>query len=58
MNKTLIFLCISCTLIVFSIICICTGPILTGNFDWKDENCQLYADHHKYIDSQTYIQVS
>ena len=54
MNKTLIFLCISCTLIVFSIICICTGPILTGNFDWKDENCQHYADHHKYIESQTY----
>ena len=54
MNKTLIFLCISCALIIFSIITICTGPILTGNFDWKNNNCQHYADHHKYIDSKTY----
>ena len=55
MNKTLIFLCISCALIIFSIITICTGPILTGNFDWeKNKNCQHYADHHKFIDSKTY----
>ena len=50
MNKTLIFLCISCTIIVFSIIAICTAPIITGavgSSSWKDQNCQYYADYHK-----------
>lgn len=50
MNKTLIFLCISCTIIVFSIIAICTAPIITGAVDsssWKDQNCQHFADQRK-----------
>ena len=58
MNKTLIFLCISCTLIVFSIITICTGPILTGSLsasNWRNQNCQHYADHRKYIDDERII---
>lgn len=54
MNKTLIFFCISCALIAFTIVTICTGPIISGNFDWKNGNCQHYADHHKYIDSKTF----
>ena len=58
MNKTLIFLCISCTLIVFSIITICTGPILTGSLsasNWRNQNCQHYADHRKHIDDEKII---
>jgi hypothetical protein len=57
MNKTLIFFCISCALLLFSIITICTGPIITGNLDasdWKEQNCKVYADHYKFIDSKTY----
>jgi len=52
MNKTLIFFCISCCLLVFSIIVICTGPVITGIVDdsWRTLNCQHYHDQHKYID--------
>ena len=55
MNKTLIFLSISCSLMIFNIIAICTDPILTGTFDWKAQNCQHYADYRKYIDDEKII---
>ena len=54
MNKTLIFFCISFCLLVFSIIVICTGPMITDILDsastWRSQNCQRYSDQHKYID--------
>jgi len=51
MNKTLIFFCISCCLLVFSIIVVCTGPVITGVVDksWRTLNCQHYSDQYKYI---------
>ena len=50
MNKTLIFFCISCCLLVFSIIVICTGPVITGIVDdsWRTLNCRHYSDRRKY----------
>jgi hypothetical protein len=59
MNKTLIFFCISCCLVIFSIIVICTGPIITRaipNSDkWKNQNCQEYSDRHKYYDEKNIV---
>ena len=54
MNKTLIFFCISCCLLIFSIIVICTGPVITGVVEgsWRNQNCQRYSDHHKYVDDK------
>ena len=51
MNKTLIFFCVSCCLLVFSIIVICTGPVITGIVDdsWRSLNCQHYSDEHKHV---------
>ena len=55
MNK-IIFLCISCALLIFSIIVICTGPIISGTLSdsssWNDQNCQIYSDSHKYYDDE------
>ncbi len=50
MNKTLIFLCISCVLIVFCIITLCCGPMINYDLDWDNQNCKIYADTHEYID--------
>ena len=57
MNKTLIFFCISCCLLVFSIIVICTGPIITGIVDdsWRTLNCRHYSDRRKYEEDQKSI---
>jgi len=57
MNKTLIFFCISCCLLIFSIIVVCTGPIITGivGGSWKNQNCQRYSDHRKHIDDEKII---
>jgi len=57
MNKTLIFFCISCCLLIFSIIVVCTGPIITGAVggSWKNQNCQRYSDHRKHIDDEKII---
>ena len=57
MNKTLIFFCISCCLLIFSIIVVCTGPIITGVIDgsWNNQNCQRYSDHRKHIDDEKII---
>ena len=54
MNKTLIFFCISCCLLIFSIIVVCTGPVITGVVEgsWRNQNCQRYSDHHKYVDDK------
>ena len=58
MNK-IIFLCISCALLIFSIIVICTGPIISGTLSdsssWNDQNCQIYSDSHKYYDDDERI---
>ena len=55
MNKTLIFFCISCCLVIFSIIVICTRPLVNGilaeySYGWKNQNCQRYSDRHKDVD--------
>jgi len=57
MNKTLIFFCISCFLLVFSIIVICTGPVITGIVDdsWRTLNCQQYSDRRKYVEDKKSI---
>ena len=57
MNKTLIFFCISCCLLIFSIIVVCTGPIITGviSGSWNNQNCQVYSDHRKYIDDEKIV---
>ena len=54
MNKTLIFFCISCCLLVFSIIVVCTGPIITGVVDgsWRSQNCQQFSDKRKDVDDK------
>jgi len=50
MKKTL-FLILSGCIVIFSIICICCGPIITGvipgSDDWKTLNCQQYSDEVK-----------
>lgn len=54
MNKTLIFLCLSSSILVLSIIVICVSPII-NNFvvtqnnnwsfsSWRSLNCKIYAD--------------
>jgi len=50
MKKTL-FLILSGCIVIFSIICICCGPIITGviptSGTWKTLNCQKYSDDVK-----------
>jgi len=50
MKKTL-FLILSGCIVIFSIICICCGPIITGvipgSDDWKNKNCQKLTDEYK-----------
>jgi len=50
MKKTL-FLILSGCIVIFSIICICCGPIITGVIPrasiWKTQNCQLISDLYK-----------
>ena len=50
MKKTL-FLILSEAIVIFSIICICSGPIINGDVpnadSWKLENCQKLADAYK-----------
>ena len=57
MNKTLIFFCISCCLLIFSIIVICTGPVITNVVDgsWKNRNCRHYSDQRKYVDDKNLV---
>ena len=57
MNKTLIFFCISCCLLIFSIIVICTGPVITGvvSSSWKNQNCRHYSDQRKYVDDKNLV---
>ena len=52
MNKTLIFLCISCGIVVFTIIVINTGPVLNRTIGESNENCKKYADLQKYNDDE------
>jgi hypothetical protein len=50
MNRTL-FLCFSGAILLFSIICICTGPIInkviSESTSWNTENCKLKEDDYK-----------
>ena len=60
MNKTLIFFCISCCLVIFSIIVICTGPIISNILvevaGWKLlNNCKSYSDSRKYFDEKNLV---
>ena len=57
MDKSFIFFCIACALLIFSIITICVAPIINGNLvgsGWGTQNCKIYSDYHKYIDDQSY----
>ena len=56
MNKTLIFLCISCCIVIFTIIVICTGPVLSGILTVSgSENCKIYADLYDYSDDKDHV---
>ena len=50
MKKTL-FLILSGAIVIFSIICICSAPIISGviplSGSWKTENCQKLTDEYK-----------
>ena len=47
MNNTLIFLCISSALLIFSIIVVNTSPAINGIASgWRDLNCKIYSDYH------------
>ena len=50
MKKTL-FLILSGAIVIFSIICICSGPIINGVIPlagyWRTENCQKWSDAYK-----------
>ena len=51
MKRTL-FLVFSCAIVVFSIICLCTGPIInkiiSDSDSWNTDNCKEYSDKYKY----------
>ena len=55
MKKTL-FLILSGCIVIFSIICICCGPIITGVIPraniWKTQNCQQISDFVKTLQDQ------
>jgi len=55
MKKTL-FLILSGCIVIFSIICICCGPIITGVIPrasiWKTQNCQQLSDLVKTFEDQ------
>ena len=50
MKRTL-FLVFSCAIVVFSIICLCTGPIINkiiaGYDSWNTNNCKQLSDEYK-----------
>jgi hypothetical protein len=50
MKKTL-FLILSGAIVIFSIICICSGPVINGiipkSVVWRTENCQRWSDAYK-----------
>ena len=57
MDKSFIFFCIACALLIFSLITICVAPIINGNLigsAWGTQNCKIYSDYHKYIDDKSY----
>ena len=56
MDKSFIFFCIACALLIFSIITICVAPIINGNLigsGWGNQNCKIYSDYHKHIDDDS-----
>ena len=56
MDKTLIFLCVACCIVMFSIIVICTGPIISGlGSVWNYQNCKIYSDFKNYVDDSKVI---
>ena len=52
MKRTL-FLVFSCAIVVFSIICLCTGPIINkiiaGYDSWNTNNCKQLSDEYKNL---------
>ena len=54
MNKGLIFLGLSCGILLLTIVTICNAPIITHTIkdadEWGVQNCQYYADYHKNIE--------
>ena len=52
MKRTL-FLVFSCAIVVFSIICLCTGPIINGiikdSDSWGTNNCKKDSDEYKNL---------
>ena len=56
MNKTLIFLCISCGIVIFTVIVINTGPVLRLGKGSAYENCKILADLQEYNDDEKIIQ--
>ena len=52
MNNNLFFLCCGVAFLFFSIIVICTAPIITGvlpnSSEWNTENCKELSDDLLY----------
>ena len=55
MKKTL-FLILSGVIVIFSIICICSGPVINGviplSNSWKTKNCQILSDEVKNLEDK------
>ena len=54
MKKTL-FLILSGAIVIFSVICICTAPIINhaiyGSSSWNTQNCELISDQYESEDN-------
>ena len=52
MKRTL-FLCFSGAIVLFTIICFCTAPIInkvvSQSTNWKTDNCKLKEDEYKTV---------
>ena len=56
MNNNLFFLCCGVAFLVFSIIVICTAPIITGvlpkSGEWNTQNCKLISDMYDIYEKE------
>ena len=56
MNNNLFFLCCGVAFLVFSIIVICTAPIITGvlpnSGKWNTQNCKLISDMYDIYEKE------
>ena len=46
MSKGLIFFCCACAILIFTIINLSVGPIITNGGSWGTLNCQIIRDNY------------